>query len=198
MRVCCGCRKPLNQCECTSKMKENWIKGIEYHLNFEEERLTNLEQSISDAEEQRRQLLTELETLDYRNHCYEIEENLWKAVVILEQKGYHIQEKAWSNLQHHWYYDIFIKFQENYWFDFSNFLTKKGWAYDLKERSLQFLWSKVSAKYRKKIRMTKEQYLDWQREVLVQWSEQLPMAKLLSEGEEIGGVTKDGSLRQKK
>ena len=179
-------------------MKENWIKGIEYHLNFEEERLINLEQSISDAEEQRRQLLTELETLDYRNHCYEIEENLWKAVVILEQKGYHIQEKAWSNLQHHWYYDIFIKFQENYWFDFSNFLTKKGWAYDLKERSLQFLWSKVSAKYRKKIRMTKEQYLDWQREVLVQWSEQLPMAKLLSEGEEIGGVTKDGSLRQKK
>ena len=48
------------------------------------------------------------------------------------------------------------------------------------------------------MRMTKEQYLNWQREVLVQWAEQLPTAQLLSGGEEIDGITKDGSLRQKK
>lgn len=147
MRVCGGCRKPLNQCECTSEMKEYWIKDIEDQLDNQEEELLILEQSLCKAEKEKRQLQLELKNLDYQNHCYEIEENLWKAVTILEQKGYHIKKTAWSNLQHHWYYDIFIEFQENYRFDFGNFPTKKGWVYDLKKRSFQFLWSKVSVKY---------------------------------------------------
>lgn len=94
MRVCGGCRKPLNQCECTSEMKEYWIKDIEDQLDNQEEELLILEQSLCKAEKEKRQLQLELENLDYQNHCYEIEENLWKAVTILEQKGYHIKQNC--------------------------------------------------------------------------------------------------------
>lgn len=198
MRICNGCRKPLNQCECTSEMKTAWIKEMSDKLDRREGELKNWEKVLRDAEKQKKQLQYELENVDYQNNSYEIEENLWKAVMILEQKGYHLKKAAWSNLQHSWYYDIQIEFEQNYCFDFSSFPSKKGWSYDREWKRIQFLLSRVPVKYREKRQMTAEQYLECQQEALVQWAELLPKARVLDPEEKIMGITKDGSFRQKK
>ena len=188
----------MNQCICTPEVKKQWMdkvsRDIEHGINW----ALNLEKELCRKKNEKVSLQKELETLDYQDNSYEIEEKLWKAATTLEKKGYLLTTYAWSHLETDFKDRIEFTFQNSYWFDFTDFPSKKGWEYNQHWKCLCFRLSSISERVLKKYAFTPEEYLDWQRELLVEWVEHLPEARLLEKGEKVQGILGSGAFRQRK
>lgn len=197
MWVCSKCRKPVDQCICTAETKEYWLRECTQRIEERMNLIRHLEEHLQRMKHERITLQEKLESLDYQNNSYEIEENLWKAASTLEQKGYALAQYAWSHLETSCPRGIEISFQHSYWFDFTDFPSKKGWEYNQHLQQLRFALSSISDRVLQKSRMTPEEYLAWQQKLLAEWAEQLPNARLLEKGQKVEGIIGSGALRQR-
>ena len=209
MLFCSRCRKPVEACECTEEYKENWKKSIARRIDERIEESERVIYCVNARRDLRERVQERLEGLSYADNSCEMDETIWKALDLLEQKGYDLGKNFfrladgydWQECRPYRYGQkdrdyIEIQFTQPYWFDFTEFPSKKGWTYDHRSHTLRFSFSGISVKVLEKSGKTVEEYLEAQKAVLLTWAESLPKARLLEDGEAEEGLVRTGALRQ--
>ena len=198
IRICNGCRKPVEHCICSEETKAAWLQEKTQELSQMLERLPTPEESekqLEETEKWQEKWVAQLkadrenpETYNYVRWCsFEVDDDIVDVIQLLWKKGYDTCGCCSGHPENE-DYGLYIMFSVDYYFDFSDVPFGEGWSYARSYRRL-LLW--ITQKFEavlKRNGITKDGYVLQQRALLKEWAEKLPPARLAERTEDLPGL----------
>ena len=192
IKICKECKHPIEQCSCSNERKQQWkevrsqellndIKRIENSIEFTEDRLTHKDEILRKYQQQMAELC-------YEKNSFEIDDDIADVIFTLWEKGYRTSFCCSGHPENE-NYGLYISFAQDYYFDFTAFPFEAGWAYT--RYSGNCIRLNVTQKLRKLLSengIDLTEYFLHQRELLKEWVNQLPPARIADRYENLPGL----------
>ena len=123
VKICKVCKLPVDQCQCSNKIKEDWKKEQARILH---ERIADLDaeilrerELISHRKDMQEKIQRNRNALRYENNSFEIDDDIADVIFTLWEKGYDTRFCC-SGHPENQDYGLYISFAQDYYFDFSH------------------------------------------------------------------------------
>lgn len=213
MKICKDCCYPVEQCQCTPQEKsyhqwkrqaalEEWLESCDVKIRSLQDDL----EIFRTYPEEKAAIIQEYEkeksALDYhQENSFEIDEDFAEVIPMFWKKGYDTRFCC-SGHPDKEQYSLYITFAQDYEFDFTDLPLKNGWEYHRRNEYGEPCYSlyytmppSVKKKLQKENRDIEAYFLE-QRNLLMQWVQSLPPAKIADYHQKLRGHRKKSACRK--